>query len=461
MTIKLTNTLSRKKEEFKPIKPEHVGIYTCGPTVYGTPTIGNFRSFLLADMVRRVFEFNNFDAKLVMNITDVGHLVNDGDEGEDKMIKAMRKEGKTAWEIAEFYTDEFVRDMERLNIKTPHEMPRATDHIAEQIAFVVALEKNGYTYKTSDGIYFDTSKLEDYGKLGGQKLEEKEEGARVAANPEKKNPTDFALWKFSPTDQKRDMEWESPWGVGFPGWHIECSAMSEKYLGSPFDIHTGGADLAPVHHENEIAQTRGAESHEPANYWLHGAFLQVDGGRMGKSLGNAYTIQDLIDRGFDPLAFRYFTFSAHYRSPLNFTWESLTAAQNALNNLRDDVRSWDKPTGVDEESLGVFKDRVNDDLDMPGAVAQLWAVVKDEHIDTGVKAATVLEFDRVLGLELDKYVAQPLEVPLVVRKLVEDRESARKRKDWEASDRIRDKIAEEGFVVEDTEEGAVVREKHD
>lgn len=459
--IKLTNTLTRQKEEFKPIKPEHVGIYTCGPTVYASLTIGNFRTFIMSDVLRRVFELNHFDVKQVMNITDVGHLVSDGDEGEDKMIKAMRKEGKTAWEIAEFYADEFVRDMERLNIKTPHEMPRATDHIAEQIAFVQQLEEKGYTYKTSDGIYFDTSKLDDYGKLGGQKLEEKEEGARVAANPEKKNPTDFALWKFSPTDQKRDMEWESPWGVGFPGWHIECSAMSEKYLASPFDVHTGGADLAPVHHENEIAQTKGSSGHEPANYWLHGAFLQVDGGRMGKSLGNAYTIQDLIDKGYDALAFRLFTFSAHYRSPLNFTWESLTAAQNALNNLRDDVRDWEKPTGVDEESLNVFKDRVNDDLDMPGAVAQLWAVVKDEHIDTGVKAATVLEFDRVLGLRLDQYVAQPLEVPLVVRKLVEDREGARKNKDWEASDRIRDEIAGHGFVVEDTGDGPKVREKHD
>ena len=460
MTIQLTNTLSRKKEEFKPIEPQKVGIYSCGPTVYQPASIGNFRAFIFADILRRMFEVNHFEVNQVMNITDVGHLVGDGDEGEDKMIKSMREQGKSAWDIAKEYTDLFLADMSRLNIKTPHHLPRATDHIAEQIEIIQALEKNGYTYTISDGVYFDTSKLADYGKLSGQKLEEKEEGARVAVNPEKRNATDFALWKFSPTDQKREMEWESPWGVGFPGWHVECSAMSEKYLGVPFDVHTGGVDHIPVHHTNEMAQTEGARGCELANYWMHNEFLQIDGGKMSKSLGNVYTVSDLEEKGFDALAFRYFTFSANYRSPLNFTWESLQAAQNALNNLRDEVRDWEKPTGVDEASFAVFKDRVSDDLDMPGAVAQLWAIVKDEHIDTGVKAATVLECDKVLGLGLEKYVAVPVEAPLVVRKLVEDREGARKNKDWEASDRIRDEIAANGFVVEDTANGPVLHEKH-
>lgn len=461
MSIKLTNTLTRQEEEFKPINPRKVGIYSCGPTVYNTPSVGNFRTFIMADILRRMFEMNGYDVTQVMNITDVGHLVGDGDEGEDKMIKAMRREGKSAWDIAEFYTNEFLRDMQRLNVKTPHHMPKATDHIQEQIDVIKELEKNGYTYSTSDGIYFDTSQLKNYGRLGGQKLEEKEEGARVQVNPEKKNASDFALWKFSPEGQKREMEWESPWGTGFPGWHIECSAMAEKYLESPFDVHTGGMDLAPVHHENEIAQTEGARGNQLANYWVHGAFLQVDGGKMSKSLGNVYTIQDLADKGYDPIAFRYFTYSAHYRSSLNFTWESLGAAQNALNNLRDEVRDWNKPTGVDEPSYEVFEARVNDDLDMPGAIAQLWAIVKDEHIDTGVKAATLLKCDEVLGLGLKEYISVPVRVPLLIQKMVEDRDKARKNKDWEEADRLRQDIEKEGYVVEDGPQGQNVREKHD
>ena len=292
--MKLTNTLSRKKEEFEPIHAGKVGMYSCGPTVYSPATIGNFRAVLTADLIKRALIFNGYEVKHVMNITDVGHLVGDGDVGEDKMLVAMRNEGKTAWEIAEVYTNLFLRDMERLNIETPNVMPKATDHIAEQIEYIQDLEKNGFTYATSDGIYFDTSKLADYGRLSGQKSEDKEAGARVEVNTEKRNPEDFALWKFSPKDHKRDMEWNSPWGIGFPGWHIECSAMSEKYLDTPFDIHTGGEDLAMVHHPNEIAQTEGARGHQPVNYWVHNAFVQVNGGKMSKSLGNAYTIDDLI-----------------------------------------------------------------------------------------------------------------------------------------------------------------------
>jgi len=458
--IQLTNTLTRKKEDFNPIKKGEVGIYSCGPTVYGTPHIGNWRSFIYSDVIRRVFELNGFKVNQVMNITDVGHLVGDGDDGEDKMITAMRREGKTAYEIADMYTSEFLRDMKRLNIKTPDEMPKATEHIAEQIEMIQELEKKGYTYKTSDGIYFDTAKLDSYGRLGGQSLEEKEAGARVEVNPEKRQATDFALWKFSPKDQKRDMEWKSPWGTGFPGWHIECSAMSEKYLGAPFDIHTGGIDHIPVHHENEIAQTLGARGSHLANYWLHNAFLNVDGGKMSKSLGNVYTIQDLIDKGIDPLALRYFTFSARFNTPLNFTWKSLAAAQNALNNLRSIVRNWDRATNVDQEALDAFTARLNDDLDLPGALAKLWTVVKDEHTEPGMKSATVLAFDAVLGLNLDKYVAEPLDVPLVVRELVEQREEARKKKDWTEADRLRVAIEAEGFTIDDSDEGVSIRERH-
>lgn len=459
MQIQLTNTRTREKEVFTPINQGEVRMYSCGPTVYGTPSIGNYRTFIMNDVLRRVFEINGYNVKHVINITDVGHLVSDGDEGEDKMMKAMRREGKGAYEIAEYYTAEFLHGLNQLNIIIPEHLPKATEHIDEQIKTIQLLEKNGYTYKTSDGIYFDTAKLDSYGTFGGQKLEEKEEGARVAVNPEKRNATDFALWKFSPKDQQREMEWDSPWGVGFPGWHIECSAMSEAYLGSPFDVHTGGTDLAPVHHENEIAQTQGAHGHALANYWVHGAFLQIDGGKMSKSLGNVYTINDLVERGIDPLAYRYFTFTARYSSQLNFTWESIQAAQNALNNLRDDVRDWDKPTAIDQESLDVFLSKVNDDLDMPAAMAEVWSLVKDEHLSTAVKAATLLEFDKVLGLKLDEYISVPLEPSLLVLRLVEERAKARKEKNWEESDRLRDQIEEEGFIVEDKPEGQVLREK--
>ena len=292
MEIQLTNTLTRKKEAFKPIQSGKAGIYACGPTVYSTPSVGNYRTFLFTDLLRRVLTFNGLEVKLVMNITDVGHLTDDNDEGEDKMIVAMRREGKTAWEIAEHYTEQFLQDMQRLNILEPTVLPKATDHIDQQINMIQEIEQRGFAYTISDGVYFDTSKLSEYGKLSGQSLDEKEEGARVAVNPEKRHASDFALWKFSPEGVKRDMEWDSPWGKGFPGWHIECSAMSETYLGSTFDIHTGGRDLAPVHHENEIAQSVGANGKEAVHIWMHGEFLQIDGGKMSKSLNNVYTIDD-------------------------------------------------------------------------------------------------------------------------------------------------------------------------
>ncbi len=458
MTLQFFNTLTKKKEEFKPIHQGKVGMYNCGPTVYQAASIGNFRSYVFADVLRRVLEFNGYEVKQVMNITDVGHLVGDGDEGEDKMIKAMRQEGKSSWEIAEFYTEKFIHDSELLNIERPNVICKATEHIQEQIDLIKAIEANGFTYKISDGIYFDTSKLADYGRLSGQKLEEKEEGARVEKNVEKKNPSDFALWKFSPKDQQREMEWDSPWGVGFPGWHIECSAMSEKYLDSPFDIHTGGEDHIPVHHTNEMAQTEAAHGNLLANYWLHNAFLTVDGGKMSKSLGNTYTLDDLEDKGYQPLAFRYFLLGAHYHQPQNFTWEALGAAQNTLHNLEDIVRQWDQPSDIDDAVLQQFKDQINDDLNLPGALAEVWNLVNDSQVATSVKAATLLKFDEVLGLRLSEVIAQPLVLPQQIEKMLKDRQVAREAKDFEESDRLRDQIKASGYLVEDTAEGQKVRQ---
>lgn len=457
MDIKFTNTLTRKKEEFVPLHKGKVGIYSCGPTVYQAASIGNFRSFIFSDTLRRVLAFNGYEVKQIINITDVGHLVGDGDEGEDKMLVSMQKEGKSAWDIAEFYTALFLKDIDRLNILRPHKMPKATEHIEEQIALVKDLEEKGFTYATSDGIYFDTSKLPDYGKLSGQKLEDKEEGARVDINLEKRNPTDFALWKFSPKDQKREMEWESPWGVGFPGWHLECSAMSEKYLDTPFDIHTGGEDHIPVHHTNEMAQTEAARGHELAHYWLHNAFLTVDGGKMSKSLGNGYSIDQLLERGFEPLVFRYFTLGAHYRSAQNFTFEALKASQNALHHLEDILRTFDTETEPSEISLNAFQERVNDDLDTPGALAILWNVVNDPSMPSSQKSATIKRFDDVLALGLVDVIATPLLIPTDVKELLDEREEARAQKDFSKSDNLRDQMKEAGFLVEDTPDGQRVR----
>ncbi|MBU4314996.1 cysteine--tRNA ligase [Patescibacteria group bacterium] len=456
MDIKLYNTLSRQKESFKPIIDGRVGIYTCGPTVYSRASIGNFRSYLFSDLLRRMFELNGFLVKQVINITDVGHLTSDASEGEDKLEKASKATGETAWDIAKKYTELFLQDMERLNILRPHELPRATDHIEGQIELVKVLDKKGFTYQTSDGIYFDTSRLADYGKLAGQKLEDKQEGARVEVNEEKKNPTDFALWKFSPKDAKRQMEWESPWGIGFPGWHIECSAMSEEYLGVPFDIHTGGIDHIPVHHTNEIAQTESAREKPLANVWMHNAFLLVDNGKMSKSLGNTYSLDDLQARGFDSIAYRYFFFGAHYRVQQNFTWEALEASQNALHKLQKIVKGLPKGADVNEEYKSRFMERINDDLDVPGALSVLWTMIKDDNVAPELKYATLIKFDEVLGLGLSNLELGDVEVPEEVHELLDLRAKARAEKNWELSDQIRDKILELGFEISDGQGGQTI-----
>lgn len=454
--IRLHNTLTRQTEEFRPIREGKASVYSCGPTVYWFAHIGNMRAFLFSDLLNRVLSYNGLDVNLVMNITDVGHLVGDADEGEDKMLVAMRREGKTAYEIAEFYAQAFFHDLERLNIRPASKYPRATDHIAEQIAMVERLEKNGFTYRTSDGVYFDTSKLPEYGRLSGQKSEDKMAGARVELG-EKKNPTDFALWKFAPEGVKREMIWPSPWGEGFPGWHLECSAMSKKYLGVPFDIHTGGIDHIPVHHENEIAQTLGADGVPEANVWMHSEFITVDGGKMSKSLGNIYTIQDLIDRGYDPLAYRFFVLGGHYRSKINFTWEALDAAQNALGKLRATIRDWEAPAIGCADHERRFLEAVNDDLNTPQALAVMWEMVGDDGLPSSARAQSLLMFDRVLGLGLGAYVGKPVDVPSEVAALAAERETARVAKNWAESDRLRDEIAARGFSVEDTSSGPKIR----
>lgn len=447
------NSLSRRVEEFVP-KKKIVGIYSCGPTVYHFVHIGNMRSFLLSDVLRRALTYGGLSVKQVMNITDVGHLVSDADEGEDKMEKAVRREGKTAWDIAAFYTDAFRTDCKRLHLLAPSKMPRATEHIKEQIALVAALEKGGHVYRMKDGMYFDTATFSGYGKLSGQKLEQKQGGKRIATTG-KRNDSDFALWKFS-NGAKREMEWESPWGVGFPGWHIECSAMSRKYLGQPFDIHTGGIDHLPVHHENEIAQSEAAYGVPLARFWMHGEFLVLgDGEKISKSKDNFLTLQTLMDKGYDPLAFRLFCFSAHYRTPLTFSWQALDAAQNALNNLRQTVRGWEKPAGACGEFEKRFLAAVEDDLDMPKALSIVWEMVKAD-VPTAAKAASLLRFDAVFGLDLKKYVAKPQKKqkpPRTVQALFEKRLLARVHKDWQESDRLRDALLALGWQVIDGKGG--------
>ncbi len=472
MTLILSNTLSRKKEEFVPVDRLNVGMYTCGPTVYYYPHIGNWRTFVFEDILRRVLEFNGFRVNHVMNLTDVGHLtgdnLGDADLGEDRMEKAAKREGKTAWDVAEFYIKDFVVSRDSLNILPPKHLVRATDHIAEQIDLIKSLEGKGLTYVTNLGVYFDVSKYPDYGKLSGQKLIDKRVATRdeLKEDIEKKNPFDFALWKFSGSDSNRQMEWESPWGIGFPGWHIECSAMSMKYLGESFDIHTGGVDHVAIHHTNEIAQSEGATGKPFAKYWLHGEFLKVDGGRMGKSLGNAYTIHDIKEKGFEPGALRYLFLTASYRDTLNFTWESLTSAQNALNGLREQVfaaKTQTSRTLLSEEKNtkredynNRFLEAINNDLNTAKALAVLWEALKS-NIPSEDKYDLAVSFDEVLGLGLNKIQDTRQEIPPEIQKLMKEREKLRKEGKFEESDNARKAIEQKGFTLEDTPLGTTIK----
>lgn len=464
--LKIYNSLSRKVEEFEPLDPPKVGMYTCGPTVYHYQHIGNYRRYIGDDILRRVLEVDGYEVKQVMNLTDVGHLTSDADEGEDKMEKGARESGKTVWEVAKFYEEDFFKSCLAFNIQVPHIIAPATEHIKEQIKLIERLEKNGFTYITDHAVYFDVSKFPDYTKLSGQKLEEKEIGVReeVIVDKQKKNSADFALWLFTVGHHKNHtMKWSSPWGEGFPGWHIECSAMSIEYLGETLDIHTGGIDHIPVHHTNEIAQSEGATGERFVNYWVHHEFLLIDNKKMSKSLKNLYTLGDLEGRGFEPLAFRYLTLTAHYRDKLNFTWESLQSAQNALNNLRSIIRGWERVDGLLQQPKGDvvqfwqrFMEAASNDLNIPQAVGVLWEMVRSGDTISG-KSNVLLLMDQILGLKLDEYLGKPLQIPEEVQKLITHRENARKSGDFKKSDQIRKEIKKLGYEIEDTSAGSKIK----
>lgn len=454
MALKLFNTLSRNKEEFKPLHGNEVGLYTCGMTVYGEPHIGNLRTYIFEDILKRVLLVNGYSVKHVMNITDVGHLTSDADEGEDKMEKGSRLTGMTVWDLAEHYTKIFKNNLSDLNILSPDIWCKATDYIPEQITLIKKLESKGFTYKTADGVYYDSSKFPAYGKLARLDIAGLKEGARIEANPEKRSITDFALWKFSPHDKKRQMEWESPWGKGFPGWHIECSAMSMKHLGETFDIHCGGIDHVPVHHTNEIAQSEAVTGKPLAKYWVHGEHLIVSDKRMGKSEGNLLTLDWLKNQGISPLAYRYFTLQAHYRSKLNFNLEAVQGAQKALQNLYDKIAPEASTTVVCAEFEEKFMMAVNDDLNMPQALAIVWELLKSDY-PYHEKKTSLLKFDRILGLGLSRI--RPLIIPEKIMQLVALREEARRALDWSQADVIRQKIFDHGFTVNDTDIGPIIK----
>jgi len=462
--IQLYNTLYRKKQIFKPLKDKKVGLYTCGPTVYWYAHIGNLRTYLFEDILRRTLEYNKYKVKHVMNITDVGHLTSDADTGEDKLEKGAKRENKTVWEIADFYTKHFQKDIKRLNIQEPSVWIKATDTIKEQINLIKILEKKGFTYKIKDGIYFDTSQLKTYGRLWGNKIEkikqEMKAGARVKMTPGKKNPTDFALWKFSPKKSKRQMEWKSPWGVGFPGWHTECVVMSVKELGIPFDIHCGGIDHIQIHHTNEIAQSEAAYNKILARFWLHGEFLLLNKGKMSKSKGNIAILDDLIKKGFNPLAYRYLCLTAHYRSQLIFSEENLEASQNALDKIYNRIRELKSKDNkvINKKQIKLYQDKflkfINDDLDMPKALALFWKMLNNKKLSNKEKYFLALNFDKVFGLNLNKVKKQ--EIPKRIKELIEQRQEYRNKKQWAKADQIRKQINKLGYNIEDTKKGTKV-----
>ena len=462
MDIYFTNTLTKKKEKFIPINQNEITIYSCGPTVYKDATIGNMRTNIFQDVLRRMLEYNGYKVKQVMNITDVGHLVSDGDEGEDKMIKSAKEEHKTPEEIAEHYTKLFFEDLKALNIQLPEVICKATEYIPEMIEYVKKLIENGYAYETSTAIYFNVAKLDKYGILSGINLEDQKAGARVEIDSEKINPYDFALWIKAP--KNHIMKWNSPWGEGYPGWHIECSTMSKKHLGEQFDIHTGGIDLIPTHHENEIAQSKGFDGKIPANYWLHGEYLLINGGKMSKSLGNVYLLRDIINKGYDPLVYRLFCYTCNYRNKLNFTWEGIESTSKSLERLRNAYQTHLKGTEeLNDEDIKKLKEiendfnrAINDDMNMPLAMSYVWELARYEKKSTKI-AELLQKFDKVLAIKIDKENKEEKnKISKEIIDLVEQRKKAREEKNWKLSDEIRDNLKEKGYIVKDTKEGMSV-----
>lgn len=459
MKLKLYNTLTRKEEVFKPIKKGYVKIYSCGPTVYLYQHIGNLRTYIFSDILRRTLIYDNYKVKQVMNVTDVGHLTSDADTGDDKMELAIKRESKSSKEIADYYLKKFKEDFKKLNITEPNLWTKATEHIKEQIKLIKKLEENGYTYKTSDGIYFNTSKFPKYGDLAKLDIKGLRAGQRVEMG-EKKNKTDFALWKFSKPEEKREMEWTSPWGVGFPGWHIECSAMSMKYLGEHFDIHTGGIDHIPIHHTNEIAQSEAATGKKFVNYWMHGNFLTSLGRKISKSKGGLYTISELEKEGFKPLYFRYFILTTHYRKPLNFSIKNLEKAKESYQRLKNIVleisfKSKENNNKINEKYLKRFEEAINNDLNTPNALQISWELIRDKKA-LG-KLQTIKKMDSIFGLNLLK--KEKIKIPKNVKKLADERKELRVKKEWKKSDELRKKIEVFGYIIEDKEGGYVLKEK--
>lgn len=458
MKIKFYNTLTREKEEFKPIDEKEIRMYSCGPTVYYFAHIGNLRAYLFMDNLRRVLKYNGYKLKHVMNITDVGHLVSDSDEGEDKMLKAAKRENKNPFEIADFYMNAFFKDMNLLNIDRPEIIARATEHIDVMEEYVKKIIENGYTYQTEDTVYFDTSKLDKYGILSNRKVDDQKAGARVEFDKNKKNISDFALWIKAP--ENHIMKWDSFFGKAYPGWHLECSAMGYKYLGDQFDIHTGGVDHIPIHHENEIAQSKGFSGKIPANYWMHVEFLQINGGKMSKSLNNLYTLKDLEEKGYEPLVYRMFNFTSNYRAQINFTFEAMDSAKIALNRLRDGYLKHREGTQeVSDEEIAIYEknflEAINDDLNMPVAMSVVWEVIKNPKKSKKL-AELLLKFDEVFGLDLKNYEKKENTLPEDIQELVNKRNLARKNKDWAESDRIREVLTQKGYTVKDSKDGTMV-----
>ncbi len=455
--LKVWNTLTREKEDFVPINKEDnlVSIYSCGPTVYNRAHIGNMRAYVFMDTLRKVLKYNGYKLNHVMNITDVGHLTSDADEGEDKMEKSAREKNMSVYEIAKIYANDFFDDINKLNIESPEHIAKATEHIKQMENYVIEIMNNGYAYETSKGVYFDTSKLKSYGELSRIDLKNQKAGARIEVDPEKKNPLDFALWIKAP--EKHIMKWDSKFGKCYPGWHIECSAMSREYLGDVFDIHTGGVDHIPVHHENEIAQSKGATGKNPAHYWMHVEFLLIDNGKMSKSLGNVYLIDDLEKKGIEPLAYRYLCFTSHYRNKLNFTWEAIDSAQKSLQRLRNLTKTHkNKNEDIEQEKIDKYQleflEAINDDLNMPLAISIAWEVAKQEK-KSKKYYELLMKFDKVLSLDLNIEKENNLIIPEEIIKLLDDRKKARENKDFELSDSLRDKIKEKGYAVKDTKNG--------
>jgi len=464
--VHLYNTLSRKVEPLAPIEPGRIKLYCCGPTVYNYQHIGNLRTYVFEDLLVRTLQYSGFDVQHVMNITDVGHLVSDADEGEDKMLVAMKREGKRSEEIAKYYTKIFFDHCKLLNIKRPTVICKATEHIEEMINLIKRLEERGIAYLSGGNVYYDVSKFPSYGALAKLDLEGLQAGARIDVDDKKRNPLDFALWFTKSKFENQELQWDSPWGRGYPGWHIECSAMSMKYLGEAFDIHCGGIDHIPVHHTNEIAQSEGATGKQFARVWMHGAFLVNKEGKMSKSKGAFLTLDTLVEKGYDPLAYRLFCLGTSYRSELAFSWDAISGAQNSLDKikasvlkLKTEVDTTSKETVTDGDSIEQFETAVLSDLNMPKALAVLHSVLGDNNLPASTKLATLYKFDEVLGLGMENWQAEVVHIPPEVHKLAEERENARKARDFASADALRDKIIELGFSIEDSQAGPIITKR--